>query len=231
MNNTIGLNENQKELRKFTDKLSHNLFDTIASLSILKTIEDVAVKINQDGHGAYYSYIQRQMINSSILSINKMFDTDKKSITVDKINKYIAYNYRSIPMKEPVTKMGAEDFKYFDKDKLVSISNTDSLAKYLSLEVEKIKILYKTDLEALRDLRDRYIAHTDTRLIENITSWNKVDELVIFLLDYLDLIDFVLLSSFWSGDGEKPCSMLISDAEKPSISLKRTFEKLGYIDL
>lgn len=51
-----------------------------------------------------------------------------------------------------------------------------------------------------------------------------------FLLDYFDLIDFILLANSWSRNGEKTCSTLVSGAKQAGLSLARTFKKLGYID-
>lgn len=223
------MNGEKIKLEEYTKKLSENIYDTIASICILRTIEEVAKKVNEDGHGSYYSYIQKQMINSSILSLNKIFDNSKQSVTIKKINNHIEYQHRKIPIKEHILSTKANDFRYFCIENLKAISNTNELANYLSSELTKIEEIYKSDLNALRELRDRHLAHTDLATIENKTTWDKVDKLIEFLLDYLDLIDFMLLASIWSGDGEKTCSTLVSNAKKAGLSLARTFQKLGYI--
>ena len=224
------LNDEQETLKKYSKKLSENIYDTIASICILRTIEEVAEKVNEDGHGAYYSYIQKQMINSSMLSLSKIFDTDKKSVSINKINTHIQCNYRKIVMQEPMISERADAFKHFNKDNLLSISNSLELAKYLFSKFTELEELNKDDLKALKDLRDRHIAHSDTRAIQYKTTWEKVDELIEFLLEYLDLIEFMLFTTVWSGDGDAPCSTLVPNAKSAGCSLARTFQKLGYIE-
>ncbi len=224
------MNYEQIKLQKYTKRLSDNIFDVVASICILRTIEEVADKVNADGHGSYYSFIQKQMINSSMLSLNKIFDNSAQSVTIKKINTHIQYQHIKIPMEQHLVNISANDFRCFNIKDLEAISDTNKLAKYLSSELTKIEELYKHDLKALRELRDKHIAHTDIAIIENKTTWDKVDELVEFLLDYLDLIEFMLFSTAWSGDGEKSCRTLVSGAKKAGISLARTFKKLGYIE-
>lgn len=155
------MNNEEIKLEEYTKKLFENIYDVIASICIDRTIGEVAKKVNEDGHGSYYSYIQKQMINSAILSLNKIFDNSAQSVTIKKINSHIQYQHRNIPIKESIPSTRADDFRYFRIEDLKAIGNTNELANYLSSELTKIEEIYKNDLKALRELRDRHIAHAD----------------------------------------------------------------------
>ena len=83
------MSEELKKLQKYVEKLSINIYDITASICIFKTIGEVANKVNEYGHGSYYFFIQKQMISSVILSLNKIFDESPQSVTLKKINNHI----------------------------------------------------------------------------------------------------------------------------------------------
>lgn len=90
-------------------------------MSILRTIDEFSEKINDDGHGTYYYFIQKQMVNSSILSLVKLFDLNSNSVSFKKINDHILHQYRELPLQNPMNKYSVGNFNIFTKDHLLEI--------------------------------------------------------------------------------------------------------------
>jgi hypothetical protein len=177
------MNKENTNLQKYLEKLSNNLYDVVASLCIFKTIGE-----NVEDGDSFYWYVQKTMLTNTVLSLSKIFDTSKQSITINKINNYIESNSRDLPLNERSIESRAKDFTYFKKDELLEISSTAQLSIYLKSQYEQILKLYQDDLMAIKELRDKHIAHQDTKEITNYTTWRKIDELNVFISEYIDLI-------------------------------------------
>lgn len=209
------------QLQEYITKVASNLYDVVASICVIRTIGD-----NIEGSNSFYAHVQKTMLDSAVLSLNKIFDTGRQSITIEKINSYIDTHHTKMPLKEVMTEANVSDFTHFKSEDLLRITTAYQLSQYLNSQYVLLKELYDHDFNALKELRDRHIAHQDKRSITKITTWDKVDDLVVFVLEYIDLIDFILFRRIWSGDGESPCTTLIESAEAPCRALKRTLSSI-----
>ncbi|QHG91181.1 hypothetical protein CVO_04705 [Sulfurimonas sp. CVO] len=80
---------------------------------------------------------------------------------------------------------------------------------------------YEDDIKALKSLRDTKIAHSDKKTISlEKTTWDKLDKLSVYVIEYLDIIEHVFLAASRS---------LSSDAKRNGHSLKRMLLELNDI--
>lgn len=103
--------------------------------------------------------------------------------------------------------------------------------EFLEILDSNVKLLYtnyEEDLLALKELRDKNIAHIDKDQIKTKTTWNKIDELIEFIREYIDMLSWVFLSTAWSGDNSKAFSL--ADAEKTSRSFERLLKNIKPVE-
>lgn len=242
------LSKKQEILKKYLQAISENLASCIMSLNLFKTISFISEDIQKSSFGYSLFAIQRLAINDIILSLSKIFEENGDSINLKKIECYIFSNQKTLKILGYSIK-NLEKYTLFDFSKLeiyeekINIEIKGFLYKTqydafkllsfltcLQEGTEKIYLEYQNDIKALKDIRDRTIAHSDKRPIVKKTTWDKVDMLIQFLEHYVDMMDSVFFNTCCSGDGQVPYSLIRSDATKPSSNLLRLLEKASVIN-
>lgn len=246
--------DEQIRLEEYLRQISTNLYSAISSLYLFKTIGETSTEIEEHNFGNSMFTIQRVLLNDVILSISKIFEENKDSINIEKIHTYISSNQRKIPLLEPSVK-ALEKYKLFDftyletfekeykltfpKDEEhdeVKITNKfqaftlPSFLKCLESSTNSIYEDHKDDIAALKEIRDRVIAHTDKRPVVKKTTWEQVDKLIDFVKEYIDMMDFVFHTIVHSGDDGESYEITASSAKKPCRNLLKLLKTAGVID-
>lgn len=242
------LSKKQEKLKKYLQAISENLSSCIMSLNLFKTISFISEDIQKSSFGYSLFAIQRLAINDIILSLSKIFEETKESINLKKIERYICAEQRqlallndSISSLEKYTLFDFSTLENYHKEIDTKRNGFPYKIEYEAFEllpfltclqkgVKKIYLEYEHDIQALKDIRDRTIAHSDKRPIVKKTTWDKVDILIQFLEHYVDMMDSIFFNTCCSGDGCVPYSSIRSDATKPSSNLLRLLEKASVIN-
>lgn len=236
----------KKKLEGYLKIISENLFYAIESVSTLKSIASNGKEIESLNYGNFFFPLQRVLTNDVILSLSKIFENNKQSINLNKVQNYLCCNQRLLPLEQNLLSK-LDRYKTFDfsnlkhtletqshtirldnaykGDVIEKQINTYSLKSFLQCldeNIEKFQKEYKHDLLALKDFRDMNIAHSDKIPIERKTTWGRIDRLIEFVREYIDMISFAFLSLAHSGDNTEPFSLTSSDAKRAS----RVFERL-----
>lgn len=232
-------------LDSYLKKIAENLYFSIQSISVLRTI-DKNIELIKDIHFEHFFIpLQRPLINDVILSLTKIFE-NKSSVNLRKVQNYINSNQKNIRLESNCIN-SIEKYKSFDFSSLEMFKKTvnekieiepfkdyihthtydafydKQFLKVIDENINKIYIEFEEDLSALKELRDKNIAHTDKKPISSKTTWAKVDNLIEFIKEYVDMIYWVYLSTAWSGDNSSAFSM--ANAEGTSYSLERLLKE------
>ena len=223
-----GYTKYQEKLRKYTDTIKNNLYYALTSNNLSRKIGENADAIKESKLHRSLFYIQRPLINDVILSITKIFEDSDNALTLKKTYNYLNSNQRQL---EAVNnrKESFKEYTHFDLSSLPSPFATRDLVPLISRAIDKLYEEYQSDLYALKSLRDRQLAHSDGRDVGETTTWEKVDDLLLFISEFLDLINFVFLSIIESFDGEPAMGVIIYDSKRPSISFDRLMKKAGIL--
>lgn len=246
--------EEQEKLETYIHQVSTNLYSAISSLNLFRTISETSKEIEEHNFGNSMFTIQRVLLNDVILSISKIFEEDKDSININKIHRFISSNQRKIPLLDPsvqaLEKYLLFDFTQlntFEKEVEITFPKSDgsdsithinkfeafdlkSFLKCLSTSTNKIYKDHKDDIEALKEIRDRVIAHTDARAVVSKTTWEQVDKLIDFIKEYIDMMDFIFHTIAHSGDDRASYESNANAAKKPCRNLLKLLKVANVID-
>lgn len=238
----------QKEvLDTYLKRIAENLYFTIESISILRVMDKNIEKIKELNFEHFFIPLQRPLINDVILSLSKIFEENKDSITIKKIQQYLESNQKTVRIESNCIN-SLQKYKHFDFYKLETYNEiieheislepfkghihkteyyTFKSKDFLNILNKNINQLYeefKKDLKALKELRDKNIAHSDKKSIQNKTTWNKIDKLIEFIKEYVDMLSWIYLSTAWSGDNSEAFSL--ANAEGTSFSFERLLKSM-----
>lgn len=234
----------------YLKKIAENLFFSIESFSLLKSIGENIANIKEAHFENFFIPLQRPLINDIILSLNKIFE-EKSDININKIQnflnsnqktirlesnaidslaKYKCFDFSALKIKQGTVthKFEFEDFKAVEKSYQYEAFEQKQFLQLLDKNVTKLYEDYEKDLSALKELRDKNIAHSDKKPIITKTTWDKIDELIEFIREYVDMLSWVFLSAAWSGDNSK--SFSLAGAEKTSRSFERLLKSIKSIE-
>ncbi|PHQ91131.1 MAG: hypothetical protein COB42_04060 [Sulfurimonas sp.] len=240
----INKTEYDEKVEEYINKISLNLFSSISSLALYNALGISIQELNDKSFGRFAFAIQKAMVNEVILSLTKIFE-DRSGINISKLFRCINSNQRNINMCNPGIK-ALEKYKLFDFKDIEVYSKEvedDSLGKYtykaftlssflkcIEKSYEVMLKEYNEDIRALKESRDKSIAHTDRQEIMNRTTWGKVEELIAWLEEYIDMMATVFTCSSHSSDGKQAYDSSRKDAQRASYSLLRLLEKANIID-
>lgn len=214
-----------ENLSKRIDGLKNNLFETIEAIEVLKVIDTKIDFIRKNHFDAFIVSLQSVMINSAILSLCKIFEDNQDSNNIKKLHNNLWCNFRLFPNQEQ-TKFSYQQEKYtfFKLDSLPAKFTAKDLLAFVSSILESFYDEFTTDIKALKAIRDAKIAHSDLREQPfDKTTWERIDILVRFLREYVDILNSHLFDICESSDNDtEPCTLLYTDASKA----KRCFERM-----
>ncbi len=226
--NNLEYTTTETQLSEMSDKMAQNLLQLRSSLCILHIISTASTEINKRNYGPFFGVIQDRMTENAILSVSKLYENNKKSATIKSAIDFIDSNIKNLELKSIPNDA---DNQFFNRDYSEYITT-----KMLETETgwrtephidEKLKVDIKNDIifeyetmlsslnkdiEAIKDLRDQTVAHTDKKArIINKTTWEKVEVLLVFGVEFLDLIEATYLARSRSiqSDGARACSSFI----------------------
>ncbi|SMN15964.1 hypothetical protein CRYPA_1912 [uncultured Candidatus Thioglobus sp.] len=228
----------QEKLEKYLKIISENLYYAIESVSILKSIASKGKEIESLNYGNFFFPLQRVLKNDIILSLSKIFENNKQSINFNKVQNYLSCNQRLLPLEQNFL-VKLDRYKTFDfsdlqheletrsHEKQISIYSLKSFLKCLDENIKKFQKEYKYDLLALKEFRDKNITHSDEQKIQNKTTWGRIDRLIEFVKEYIDMISFAFLSIAHSGDNTSPFSLTSSCAKRASGAFERLIKNIN----
>ncbi len=244
----------EKKLKEYLQKIHDNLYSCVTSLNLFRAIAATSEEIDTHKFGNSLFAIQRILLNDVILSISKIFEENKDSINIKKIQKYISPNQKNIKLMEPSVE-ALEKYLLFDFSRLNTFKakieatysksdgsgNAKQISHFLAFDLESflkcisdstdtIYTEHEEDIKALKEIRDKSIAHTDKRPIVKRTTWEQVDKLLLFVKEYIDMMDFVFFTIIHSGDDDESYSLPGGDSMKPSRNLLKLLNEAGVID-
>jgi hypothetical protein len=205
--------------------LKNNLFEAIEALEILKTIDSRIDFIKEKKFDAFIVALQSNMINSVILSLCKIFEENQDSNNIKKLHNNLLCNFRIFPNQDQNKRLYQQvKYTFFNLEPLPEIFTTQELLDVVDSTLQSFSSEFQTDIKALKAMRDTKIAHTDLKdRPYDKTTWGKVDKLILFLKEYVDILNSHLFNICESSDNDtKPCTSLYSDATKA----KRCFERI-----
>lgn len=205
--------------------LKSNLFEAIEALEILKTIDSKIDFIKEKKFDTFIVALQSNMINSAILSLCKIFEEHQDSNNIKKLHKNLLCKFRIFPNQEQNKRLYQQvKYTFFNLESLPEIFSAKDLLDFVESTLCSFYSEFQTDIRALKAMRDTKIAHSDLRnRTQDRTTWEKVDNLILFLREYIDILNSHLFNVCESSDNDtKPCMSLYSDATKA----KRCFERM-----
>lgn len=211
-----------------SDKMAQNLLQLRSSLCILHIISTASTEINKKNYGSFFGVVQDRMTESVILSVSKLYEDNKSSATIKSAINFIDSNIKTLELKSIPndvhnqffnrdyseylttkfleTETGWKTEMHVDKKLKVDIKND------IILEYETMFSSLNKDIKAIKDLRDQTVAHTDkkARIIDK-TTWEQVEVLLVFGIEFLDLIEttYLAISRSIQSDGIRACSSFI----------------------
>lgn len=205
--------------------LKNNLSEAIKALEILKTIDSKIDFIKEKKFDAFIVALQSNMTNSVILSLCKIFEENQDSNNILKLHNNLLCNFRNFPNQEQ-NKCSYQQVKYtfFNLEPLPEIFTAKELLDVVKATLQSFSSEFQTDIKALKALRDTKIAHTDLKdRTYDKTTWEKVDKLILFLKEYVDILNSHLFNICESSDNDtQPCTTLYNNATEA----KRCFERM-----
>ncbi len=214
-----------ENLSKRIEGLKSNLFETIEAIEILKVIDTKIDFIRKNHFDSFIVSLQSVMINSAILSLCKIFEENKDSNNIRKLHNSLWCNFRLFPNQEQTKSFyQQEKYTFFQLDSLSERFTAKDLLAFVSSTLESFYNKFTTDIKALKAMRDTKIAHSDLKKQAfDKTTWERIDILVRFLREYVDILNSHLFDICESSDDDtEPCTLLYSDASKA----KRCFERM-----
>lgn len=210
----------ETQLYEYTKSIAENCYHLLSSLALLRSISEASDQIKAGNYGSFFYTVQGHIINSAILSMTKMFEDDQKSFTIHKLNRYLVYHQKYLRIRGVGFSPQSHKFEYFSLSDIFSLALDGDIKQLIDVIVERTARIiqeYQNDLHALKDIRDRQIAHADKRGIKNKTTWDKLDELAKFIVEYLTIIEHCFLATGRS---------IQSDSGKPSRIMLKLFRDL-----
>lgn len=229
----------KKELQAlFYEGLLVDIFQADEGISLYKTIGMNAEGINKFNFGELFGALQGVLSDRLVLSLNKLFEVEKRnpSRSIPAVLSYLEKNSHILKINSRntvvtgLTRIGSN----LENDS--NLTDTEFSRKV----VEALRPLipnHKGDsklsktLKALRDSRDKRIAHNehiDSKSIAGVT-WNDCIELLEFAKIFTASIGYGYMSLMIEHPEGK--YMLSDDAERRSIALTRLFKKAGIIEV
>lgn len=196
------------------------------ALFIYIKISDNSININEKSFGTFFGSIQRNLLDSIFLSLAKIYEYNGN------------YEVRSIPNLRKTLQNHSNEIhlqqyhilqrdleKFFDY-KLLSDNNNNDVCLELSQFIQDNNPYNQNIAKAIKDSRDKLIAHSEMHIErEALTriTWDEIDILINFAKNIVGIISFSFFSSCYIDD-DGNCG-LTSDAKRASSCLNRLLTK------
>jgi hypothetical protein len=217
-----------------------DIYKADQAISIFDEIGKASEVLNRDNFGNLFGSIQGYMTDQLILSLTKIYERPNKN-----------YPTRSIPSALKFLEEHSEYIKikesWFLDGKLSGLGISESQIRCMT-ENEKTRVLIKElrknmpsvdpsnpeklskPMEALRDARDKKIAHNESISVEKLahTTWEEIYPFLKFAKKAVGIIGISYLDIGYEVNDES--YLPSSDAKRTGTALRRLFKKSGLVE-
>lgn len=200
-------NDIEAKLYEYSEQIALNLYDARTSILILHAISEKSSLIEEKRFDRFFFHIQRTAIENALLSLMRVFDTHNDAASLQKIMNYMQSNIRSLNKRANIE---ANDLEMYTDVDFNSCDHAHEVIQQLKSIYDALHSEYEHDLNALKSIRDKRLAHSEVQELDQNTTWETVERLCKAAIEIVFVIENTLLATHRDikTDSLKPCKNL-----------------------